>query len=101
MKTIEINKEKHEVSAPVERIIKSIAAHGPAALSDFTQRRGRWMSNAAAQAHDLRRASAGAIEISYTTDDKLLRQRPRVQRWVVPSSKRRLNLVVKKLAAGA
>ena len=98
MKPIEINKEKYEVSAPIERIIKSIAAHGPAALSDFTQRRGRWMSNAAAQAYDLCRASAGAIEISYTTDDKLLlRQRPRVQRWIVPASKRRLNLVVKKL----
>ena len=97
MKTIEINKEKHDISAPIERIIKAIAAHGPAALSDFTSRRGRWMSNAAAQAYDLRRASAGAIEISYTTDHKLLRQRPRVQRWVVPANKRRLNLVVKKL----
>jgi hypothetical protein len=103
MKTIKINRKTHRIPVALERVIMSIANYGPSAVSDFTERRQRgFTSNAIANLADPAGATAGALEIRYSGYSVLpdvCKDRPRVKRWVVPTSIRRLNLVASKLRA--
>jgi hypothetical protein len=101
MKTITVNRKSHKIPVALERVILSIADYGPSAVSDFTERRRRgFTSNAIAGLADPTASTAGALEIrhaSYAVLPAACAARPRVQRWVVPASVRRLNLVARKL----
>lgn len=105
MKTITVNRKSFKISHPLARAIRTIAERGPRAISDFTERRGRRFENPVnLTASTLERETAGAITRLFDAqvDEKLRASRPRVQKWIVPTSRRRVNLVFRKLvAAGA
>ena len=101
MKTIKINRKAHKIPVALERVILSIANYGPSAVSDFTERRQRgFSSNPVAHLYDVTGSTAGALEIrntDYAVLPKVCAARPRVKRWVLAASTRRLNLVARKL----
>jgi hypothetical protein len=103
MKTITINRKEYKISAPLERAILRVWKDGPQAIGDFDEGRFRRyrVNHVARNERRLPTVTGGALKIVYVIDKeipaKCLADRPRVRRWVMPVSKRRINLVVRKL----
>jgi len=104
MKTITINNRQHHISAALERAIMRASLAGPLAISDFEEGVGRNRKNPVAAARNLAEQTAGALTVApvWRASSKIparcLKARPRVQKWILPNT-RRINLVVKKLRA--
>ena len=98
MKTVKINGKKIDVSASNERALRLLAAQDYcAATSDFSHKRGKWMSHNLPD--DAQRKLFGITEIGRTMSKrsaKFLKDRPRVQ-YGFEASPRRVNAILKQL----
>ena len=104
MKTIIINREEFKISAAFERVIDHVAKRGFGITSDFDEgSRARYRTNVVGSCRtieQLEAATAGAVTKQYGPGPAAAEKaHPRARSFIVPTSARRLNLVVRKLRA--
>lgn len=102
MKTVIVNGKKINVSVADERVLQAIQS-GVCPASDFTIRRGRWISFDLTRDHNHRK-DLGILSCRSHHNDvpnyvkSEMEERPRVGEWVYPN-KRRVNAILKQLNA--